>query len=126
MKNIIFGALLLISLNSFADGCSGAATFTATYNSAQCCWTFTNTTNNDCGSSGICTWNFADGSPTITTIQGASTICHQFANLGTYTVPLTFVPNKVSNAPVVVKRTKAIKFLLGPGTILRTRPPKTI
>ena len=93
MKNIIVGAVLLISLNSFADGCSGAATFSATYNSAQCCWTFINTTNNDCGNDGYCTWNFGDGSPTISTNQGAETICHQFPSSGTYTVSLIYDAN---------------------------------
>ena len=89
MKNIIVGALLLISLNSFADGCSGAATFSATYNSAQCCWTFINTTNNDC-SQWNCIWDFGDGSPPVTTLQGQGTTCHYYANPGSYTVSLIF------------------------------------
>ncbi|MBT5615410.1 MAG: T9SS type A sorting domain-containing protein, partial [Flavobacteriales bacterium] len=39
---------------------------------------------------GVCTWDFGDGSPTVTTVQGANTICHQFPSSGTYTVSLVY------------------------------------
>tara|TARA_B110000211_G_scaffold51130_1_gene56188 strand:+ start:2185 stop:3774 length:1590 start_codon:yes stop_codon:yes gene_type:complete len=90
MKKIILYILLLISLNSFADGCSGAATFSVAYDPILNCYIFTNTTNNDCGTNGICTWDFGDGSPTVTTIQGSNTICHEFPDCDTYTISLTY------------------------------------
>ncbi|MDA0765143.1 MAG: PKD domain-containing protein, partial [Proteobacteria bacterium] len=89
MKKIIFVSVFLISLNSFADGCSGAASFIATYDSTQCCWTFQNTTTNDC-MQWNCSWDFGDGSPIVTTPQGQGTTCHYYANPGTYTVTLIF------------------------------------
>jgi hypothetical protein len=89
IKNIVFVFVLFISLNAFADGCSGAATFIATYDSTQCCWSFQNTTNNDC-MQWNCSWDFGDGSPIVTTPQGQGTTCHSYANPGTYTVTLIF------------------------------------
>jgi hypothetical protein len=74
----------------FIDGCSGPATFTFVYDAVNNCYIFTNTTNNDCGTNGICTWDFGDGSPTVTTVQGANTICHQFPDCNTYTISLTY------------------------------------
>ena len=74
---------LLNSVISFADGCSGAATFTVTYDQAGNCYTFANTTNNDCNSSGICTWDFGDGSPTVTTIGNYKIL--KFTSSGSYT-----------------------------------------
>ena len=90
MNRIIILLLLFLNLNSFADGCSGNATFTATYDPLNCCWSFINTTNNDCSSAGICTWDFGDGSPTVTTLQGAQTVCHSYMYAGSYTVLLTY------------------------------------
>jgi gliding motility-associated-like protein len=90
MKRITAILFLFLNLNSFADGCSGAATFTHIYDAVNNCYIFTNTTNNDCGTNGICTWDFGDGSPTVTTIQGSNTICHEFPDCDTYTISLTY------------------------------------
>ncbi|MBT5859101.1 MAG: hypothetical protein HOH88_04455 [Flavobacteriales bacterium] len=79
-----------IATSNTIDGCSGPATFTHVYDPVLNCYTFTNTTNNDCGTDGICTWDFGDGSPTVTTIQGANTICHEFPDCDTYNISLTY------------------------------------
>lgn len=92
-KHLIILVLLCASLFSYADGCSGAATFTYSYDPIINCYTFTNTTNNDCSTAGICTWDFGDGSPVVTTIQGAQTICHQFPDCDLYTISLTYDAN---------------------------------
>ena len=89
MKRIIAILFLFLNLNSFADGCSGDATFIATYDPLDCCWSFVNTTTNDC-MEWNCTWDFGDGSPPVTTAQGVGTACHPYMYSGTYTVTLTF------------------------------------
>ena len=48
------------------DGCSGAAAFIAVYDPLNCCWSFQNTTTNDC-MQWNCTWDFGDGSPPVST-----------------------------------------------------------
>ena len=89
MKRIIAILFLFLNLNSFADGCSGDATFIASYDSLNCCWSFVNTTTNDC-MEWNCTWDFGDGSPPVTTAQGVGTACHPYISSGTYTVTLIF------------------------------------
>ena len=88
-KGFLLILTVLASINSFADGCSGTASFTATYDSTLCCWSFQNTTNNDC-SQWNCSWDFGDGSPIVTTPQGQGTTCHYYANPGSYVVTLIF------------------------------------
>ena len=89
MKRITTVLFLFLNLNSFADGCSGDATFIATYDPLDCCWSFVNTTTNDC-MEWNCTWDFGDGSPPVTTAQGVGTACHPYMYSGTYTVTLIF------------------------------------
>lgn len=78
------------NVNSMLDGCSGTASFTMQFDTLNCCWTFQNTTTNDC-SQWFCIWDFGDGSAPYTTSQGQGTACHQYPSPGTYTVTLEFV-----------------------------------
>ena len=84
---------LVNELNSSTviDGCAQwqPASFTATYDPLNCCWSFQNTTVNDC-MQWNCTWDFGDGSPLVTTPQGVGTACHSYMYPGTYTVTLIF------------------------------------
>ena len=69
------------------DGCSGSASFIATYDPLNCCWSFQNTTTNDC-MQWNCTWDFGDGTTQVTTAQGVGTACHPYTSPGSYTVTL--------------------------------------
>lgn len=97
MKRINFMFLVFVSfchLNTvFAadliapSGCHGTVGFSYSYDAANCCWIFTNTTGTDCGQ-WVCTWDFGDGSNPITETMGVSTSCHSFPGPGTYYVTL--------------------------------------
>ena len=78
------------TINTAIDGCSGTASFTMVYDAANCCWTFQNTTTNDCNE-WVCLWDFGDGSPALLTPQGVGTACHQYPIPGTYNVTLQFI-----------------------------------
>src|SRR4051812_24689373 len=102
IKRILPVLIFFISLSKlYADGgCTGAASFTTTFDQQNCCWSFYNTTYfYECGPYFICTWDFGDGTPSYTGPQANATACHHYAMAGTYTVSLIFDMSQCSHAP---------------------------
>src|SRR2546430_2254666 len=102
LKRILLLLILIVSQSKlYADGgCTGAASFTTTFDATNCCYVFSNTTYYfECGPYYICTWDFGDGTTAYTGPQAVGTACHHYASAGTYTVSLIFDMSQCSHAP---------------------------